>query len=63
MKKRKWFVPRLRFRNNEYLWNGLMNFSEILNFSSRDKKKNSLKKSGKFIEPFRSGPGWVKNKM
>jgi hypothetical protein len=36
-----------------------MNFSEILNFSSRDKKNKSLKKSGKFIEPFRSGPGWV----
>jgi hypothetical protein len=34
----------------EYLWNGLMNFFEILNFSSIDKKKKSLKKSGKFIE-------------
>jgi hypothetical protein len=37
-----------------------MNFSEILNFKSRDKKKKSLKKSEKFIEPFGSGPGWVK---
>jgi hypothetical protein len=36
-----------------------MNSSEILNFSSKDKKNNSPKKSGKFIEPFRSGPGWV----
>jgi hypothetical protein len=58
--KKKWFVPRLRIRNKEYLWNGLMNFSEILPFSSRDKKK-SLKKSVKFIEPLRSGQGWVKN--
>jgi hypothetical protein len=49
MKKRKWFVPRLRFRNKEYLWNGLMSFSEILNFSSRHKKKKKPEKSGKFI--------------
>jgi hypothetical protein len=27
----------------QYLWNGLMNFSEILNFSSRDKKKKARK--------------------
>jgi hypothetical protein len=58
--KKKWFVPRLRIRNKEYLWNGLMNFSEILPFSSRDKKK-SPKKSVKFIEPLRSGQGWGKN--
>jgi hypothetical protein len=30
-----------------------------MNFS-RDKKKKSLKKSGKCIEPFRNGLGWVK---
>jgi hypothetical protein len=60
--KKKWFVPRLRFRNKEYLWNGFMNFSEILNFSSRDKEKQP-EKSGKFVEPFRSGPGWVKQNI
>jgi hypothetical protein len=38
----------------------LMDFSEILNFLSRDKKKKSLKKAGNFIEPFSSGSDWVK---
>jgi hypothetical protein len=46
--QKKWFVfvPQLHFRNKEYLWNGLMNFS------SRDKKKKNLKKSEKFIRSY-----------